>query len=131
MSKTDRVASRVLAVLVGAVLFFILPLTLGALLGDETPLMLPAHAVAYGLAGAVFGLLRPEGGWRWGLYLMAVWPPLLLFALLLGGEVLLEGKWTGVLHDLLEFVIVLVAACFGAGVGAIAGRRRRPDRGAA
>lgn len=130
MLKTDQTVPRVLAVLVGAALFFILPLALGALLGDETPLMLPAHAAAYGVSGVLFGLRWPEGGWRLGLYLLAVWPPMLLFAILLGGEVLLEGKWAGVLRELLEFVAVLVAACFGAEVGAIIGRRRRSDSAA-
>lgn len=127
MSKTDKTVPRMLAVLVGAALFFILPLALGALLGDETPLMLPAHAAAYGVSGVVFGLRWPDGGWRWGLYLLAVWPPMLLFAILLGGEVLWEGRWAGVLRELEEFALVLVAACFGAEAGATVGRRRRSD----
>lgn len=130
MTKTGKTVPRMLAVLAGAALFFILPLALGSLLGDETRLMLPAHAAAYGASGVVFGLRWPDGGWRWGLYLLAVWPPMLLFAVLLGGEVLWEGRWAGVLRELVEFTSVLVAACFGAEVGAIIGRRRRSESSA-
>lgn len=130
MLKTDKVVSRMLAVLMGVALFFVLPLALGYIFGDETPLMLPAHLAAYGVCALIFGLLWPEAGWRLGLYMMAVWPPMLLFAFFLGGEWLTRGRLTGALQDLLEFLLVLVAACLGAEAGAIVGRRRQSDSSA-
>ena len=120
---------RLLAVVVGAVLFFVVPLTLGPALGDDTPLS--ALAAVYGVCGAALGFLWPRAGWRLGLYLSAVWPPAFLFGMFLAGELLAEGRvdWAGTFRDAAGILLLLAAACFGAAAGAVAGRQRRAAAG--
>lgn len=120
---------KVLALFVGIALFFVIPITIGSLLGDYTPLYLPLLVAAYGVSGVVLGFLWPEVGWRLGLWLFAVWPPMLLFALFLGGEALMEGPvdMNGMLRDLLGYLMAMVAACLGAELGGIIRRRQMAE----
>lgn len=128
MLRRDQIAVGVAAFLAGCVLFF----ALGLALGDESPLALPVGLAAYAACGAAFGYLRPDGGWRWGVCLFAVWLPMTLLAVFLGGELLLGGgvDWRGNLRDLAGYALLLVAACLGAEAGAFA-RLRHARRHAA
>jgi hypothetical protein len=102
-------------------MFFALPISLGEPLGYDWRLMAPTLILAHGIIGLIFGFKWPEGGWRLGLYLSASWPPILLFALFLGGE-----NITWVFRELLELLkifLMFVAACLGAGLGAFTRRR--------
>jgi len=120
----DKIIPVMLAFFVGIGLCFALPITLGTLLGDDTPLMQPVIVAAYGVSGIAFGYFWPEVGWRLGLCLFAVWLPVILFALLMS-DTAGPVNWKDTLHSLLDFMMILVAACFGAEVGAIIGRQRR------
>jgi hypothetical protein len=117
---TKELRARTLAVFVGVVLFFILPITVGNRLGDDTPLLLPIIIAAYTVCGVVLGLVWHDDGWRLGIYLFAIWPPALLFAIFLAGEL----PWTRStvwrdLKDLLGYMLILVGACLGAWLGAM------------
>jgi hypothetical protein len=117
---TKELRARTLAVFVGVVLFFILPITIGNWLGDVTPLLLPIIIAAYAACGVVLGIVWHNDGWRLGIYLFAIWPPALLFAIFLSGEL----PWTRStvwrdLKDLLGYMLILVGACLGAWLGAM------------
>jgi hypothetical protein len=121
---TKELRARTLAVFVGVVLFFILPITIGNWLGDDTSLMLPIIIAAYIVCGVVLGIVWHNDGWRLGIYLFAIWPPALLFAIFLAGEMpwTFSSVWHD-LRDLLGYMLILVGACLGAGVGSIIRRR--------
>lgn len=118
--------AKALAFLTGLALFFGVILTVGFLRGDDTPLLLPLLVAAYGVSAVIFGFFWPEVGWRFGLWLFTVWPPMLLFAAFLGGEALMEGHvdMKGMIRDLAGYSIILVGACLSAEIGAIIKRRR-------
>ena len=127
--RVNSIRRKALAVFVGTALFFILPITIGSLLGDNTPLYLPLLVAPYGMSGAFLGFLWPDVGWRLGLWLSAIWPPMLLFMLFLGGDALMKEHvdLKGTVRDLLGYLMIMIAACLGAEVGAIIRRRRRAD----
>lgn len=117
---------QILAILVGLTLFFVLATVPASIFGDHSPYLLTIDIVAYGIAGIVLGFFWPKLGWRLGLYLFAVWPPMLLFMLFLGGENLTNGpvNWKGILSDLIGYLMIGVAACVGAALGSAIKRRR-------
>lgn len=67
----------------------------------------PAAAACYGLAGAAFGLAKPERGWRWGVWLTAL-------PACLGSYFLADEVWS----FLLLVALTLAPACAGAYVAA-------------
>jgi hypothetical protein len=105
-------------------MFFALPISLGESLGYDWRLMTPTLILAHGIIGFVFGFRWPEGSWRLGLYLCASWPPILLFALFLGGEYVTRESIPRDLLELLKIFVMFLAACLGAGLGASLKRRR-------
>jgi hypothetical protein len=121
MWKRDELISRALAVLVGAALFLFQATVPSQLLGDNSPLLMPLDVAVYGITGLVFGFIWPDGGWRLGLYLFAIWLPMLLFGAFLAGEVPWDQRAT---LNLLGYVMILVAACLGAGLGTLIRRAR-------
>jgi hypothetical protein len=98
----------------------LLPITFGALLGYRSPVLLPLLVAAYWLIGVALGLAWPRVGWRLGLYLFASWPPILLFALFLGGE---NSRLKATLEGLLEQTTMVIAGCLGVAIGALTKRR--------
>lgn len=108
------------AFLIGAALVF-------ALLPFNNPdigegVLVFMDTAAFGVAGLAVGFLRPRGGWRLGLPLVAFW------FLLGSGGVLLglgEASWDAgpELQGLVVHVMAVVAACLGAEMGSLAGRR--------
>jgi len=73
--------------------------------------------VTYTVTAVVLGFLWPSNGWRLGLYLVAVWPPLFLIGLFLSWEQ--PAKLDVSLMNLLGYLSVVVGACVGAGFGAL------------
>ena len=125
--KTEMIGfPKMLAVFVGVALFFFVGTVPASVLGDYSRLLVPIDIAAYGVAGIVFGFVWPKVGWRLGLYLFAVWPPMLLFMLFLGGEALMARPVNskGILRDLLGYLLIGVAACLGAALGAFIRRQR-------
>jgi hypothetical protein len=124
MWKRDELLSRAVSVLLGVTLFFILPITVGNRLGDDTPLLLPIIIAAYTVCGVVLGFVWHDDGWRLGIYLFAIWPPALLFAIFLAGELpwTFSSVWRD-LKNLLGYLLILVAAGLGSGLGSFIRRR--------
>lgn len=130
MWTRDEILSRALAVFVGAILFFFEATVPALLLGDHSPLLVPLDVAVYGVAGVIFGFLWPSVGWRLGLYIFAIWPPVLLFSVFLAGEV--PWNMRAELRGLLGYLLMLIAGCLGAELGAHIARRKNkksiPDR---
>lgn len=82
MKPTD-IRARILAVIVGIALWFLLAFALEDRLTNHTLLIgflifFAFYIASYSFAGLLFGLAWPNSGWRLGLYLMAVWPPIVV-----------------------------------------------------
>lgn len=60
---THQVQVRTLAVVVGMVMFFALPITLGEWLGYEWRWTIPTLVSTHSIIGLAFGLVWPEGSW--------------------------------------------------------------------
>jgi hypothetical protein len=118
----QNVISRGLAIIVGLVMFFALPITLGEWQGYDWGLMTPTLIVTHGVIGSLVGFVWPREGWRLGFYLCASWPPILLVAIFFG-EPTGESSSRELL-ELLKIFLMFVAACVGAGFGAFIRRRR-------
>lgn len=107
---------RAIAILTGvALIFVVLPLDFA--LGAESRLLWPTTWAVYAAVGAAAGFIRPNEGWRHGLCLAAPWLSLLPLMFLFS-----DGSPTDTSRELKELaghLMVLVAACLGAEVGAI------------
>lgn len=124
-SYAERVRARATAILAGVALPFVVFLPLNFVLGFESPLLWPMTVMAYALAGAALGFFWPRQRWRLGVWLFAVWPPLLVLAALFSdGPLLGPAGWKGLLQDLAAYSLMLVASCLGAEAGAVIGRRQ-------
>lgn len=131
LSKADGTSgglrARLVSFITGVAMAFLFMPVYEYILGTRTPYLVLVDIAIYGLAGLIFGYLWPEAGWRLGVYLFAIWPPLLLFSLFLGGEALMEGPvdWRGMFRDHAGYLLMGVAACGGAWLGALIVRRFR------
>src|ERR1700694_4297345 len=113
--STSDLRARILAVIVGVALLFFVAFVPTLWWSESSSLILFSFDIAtYGVAGIVFGFIWPNSGWRLGLYLFAVWPPLLLFPVLLSGGKGIPFHWRAELLDLLGYFLILVGACVGA-----------------
>ncbi len=75
----------------------------------------------YSVAGLVIGFVWPNNSWRLGFYLSAVWPPVLLVGAFLAWEQPATVRAT--LMNLLGYLLIIVGACVGAGLGTLIARR--------
>lgn len=113
--------AKAVAVLLGIALFFTLPLVVGFILGDDTPLFLPLLITSYGVSGLILGFTWPDMSWRLGLWLYLIWPAMLLFMFFLSAEQ--PSDWKRESRDLFGFFLILIAACLGARLGAFIRQR--------
>ncbi len=118
---TSDIRARILAVLVGVALFLFVAFVPPLWFEDSELLLFLFYIATYSLAGFVMGFIWPNNGWRLGLYLFAIWPPMLLFAAFLSGEQPWHVK--AELMSLLGYLLILVGACVGAWLGAYIARR--------
>lgn len=109
------------AFLVGAALFFVLAPFNNPHISEG--LLVFVDTGAFGVAGAAAGFVWPRRGWRLGPPLVALWFLMALCSILLALDAV-NWEAGGDLRDLLLHAMIVVAACLGAEVGAIAGRRR-------
>lgn len=119
--NTSDIRAGILAVLVGVAL-----LVLGATVpdrwfGDALVWLFLFDFTLYSVAGLVLGFVWPNSSWRLGFYLFAVWPPVLLVGAFLAWEQPATVRPT--LMNLLGYLLILVGACVGAGLGALIARR--------
>ena len=119
--NTSDIRARILAVLVGVALLVLGATLPGRWFGDALLWFFLFDFTVYGVAGLVLGFVWPNSGWRLGLYLFAVWPAVLLFGLFLAWEQPANVRAT--LMNLLGYLLILVGACAGAGLGALIARR--------
>ena len=119
--NTSDIRARIVAVLVGVGLFLFVAFVPSLWFGDSSLLLFMFDIATYGVAGIVFGFIWPSSRWRLGLYLFAVWPPVLAFATFLAWEQPVTVRAT--LLNLLGYLLVLVGACVGGGLGALIARR--------
>ena len=119
-ATSEGLKARLIAFITGVAMVFLLMPVYEYIVGTRTGYVVLVDIAVYGLAGLIFGYLWPGAGWRLGLYLFAIWPPLLLFSLFLGGEALMEGPvdWRGMFRDHAGYLLMGVAACVGAWLGA-------------
>ena len=125
--KAPDIRARILAVIVGIALFLFVAF-MSDLWSQTSSLLLFTFFVAtYGVVGFVLGLIWPSSGWRLGLYLFAVWLPVLFFAVFLSAGKGIPFYWRAELLDLLGYFLILVAACVGGWLGSILARRFKPS----
>lgn len=108
---------RLSAFFAGIALAFAVPITLTLLLGEESWLFVPLMVVSYGIVGSVLGYRWPEGGWRLGLWLFAFWLLLIPLSFIFSDPIPLNF-WRE-LQNLIWHALIGIAACFGAGLGAL------------
>lgn len=116
---------RLKALLGGTILIFAVTGSL-FITGGDPQVFLLRHLVAYLIVGAGFGLYSPERGWRLGLWLVAPWLAIQIITVPLAQPSDFPRDAEQFFTNLLENMMVVVAACFGAAVGAIIGRHYRP-----
>lgn len=114
MKKTMRLSAFAL----GLGLALLVPTILIVLLEHESRLFIPAIIAIYGVNGAVLGFIYSSAGWRLGLWLVACWFLILLLSLLFAVDNVVWNTKRE-LQGLIGHLLVLVAACLGAEVGAI------------
>jgi hypothetical protein len=105
---------------VGVALFFIEAALPSSWFEHSSVFLFSCDIAVYALAGLILGFIWPNVGWGLGLCLFAVWPPVLLFAVFLAGEV----PWNvrAELGSLFGYCLILIAACIGGWVGSVIGR---------
>lgn len=97
-------------------------LLLALVVGNESRILTVALIVGYGIMGAALGYFWPERWRQLGLYLIAFWVLLFLFALVLSDPT--PWNLTGFLKDIAWFMSVIVAAFIGIAVGKVFGARK-------
>jgi hypothetical protein len=121
--NTSDIRARIIAVIMGVALLFFVAFVPTLWSESSSLILFFFDIVTYGVAGIVFGFIWPSSSWRLGLYLFAVWPPLLLFPVLLSGGKGIPFHWRAELLNLLRYFLILVGACVGAWLGAFIARR--------
>jgi len=110
--------SKLVVVVVGIGVGFSIPIIAGFFFG-ETLIPFYCVVIAQGISGIILSFVWPQMSWRVGLWLFAIWPLILLFAILLAG--LPRQKQD--LFEALTYVWILVAGCIGGWLGAFIARR--------
>ena len=73
---TSDIRARILAVLVGVALFLFVAFVPPLWFEDSELLLFLSYISTYSIAGFVMGFIWPNSGWRLGLYLFAILPPM-------------------------------------------------------
>jgi len=120
--RTNNNRAKAVTVLLGIALFLTVSFVISFALGDDTSFDMPLLIASYGISGLILGFTWPDMSWRLGLWLCLIWPPILLFMLFLSAEQ--PSNWRRELPDLFGYLLILTAACLGAGLGAFIRRRR-------
>ena len=117
-----EIRARTLAVMVGVALFLVVATLPSRWFGDNLLFLSLFDIAIYGIAGLVLGFIWPTSGWRLGLYVAAIWLPMLIIGGFLSWEQPTSARST--LLDLLRYLLIVVVACAGAAVGAMISQSR-------
>ena len=113
----SSVRAKAVAVLTGIVLFFAMPSIISHFVGDYSSWYLTLLVLPYGVSGIVLGTIWPNIGWRLGVWLFLVWPPMLFFMVFLSADKPVNLK--GDPLDFLGYMLILPAGCIGAWLGSL------------
>jgi hypothetical protein len=122
--NTSDIRARIVAVLLGITLFFALPFVSDSLLGENTWWYL---VLSYGASGVVLGFIWPNMSWRLGLWLFAIWPPMLVLMLFFSDPQPVV-HWKREILGFLGFFLILPGASTGAWLGSLIARRVKKQR---
>lgn len=125
--NTSGIRARIVAVLLGIILFFALPFVSDSLLGENTWRYLVLAIASYGVSGVVLGFIWPNISWRLGLWLFAIWPPMLLLMFFFSDPPPVV-HWKQEILGFLGVLLILPGASTGAWLGSLIGRRVRNQR---
>jgi hypothetical protein len=108
------------AVGVGAVVALTVPVVAGLFFGES---LIPFYCVvvAQGICGLLLSFVWPDLSWRAGVWLFAIWPLILAFAVILAGPPNKKAD----LYDALTYLWILVSGCVGGWLGTLMGRRHK------
>jgi hypothetical protein len=122
MNRSD-IRARIAAVLVGVALLVFGASVPGLWFGDNVLLLFLSDITIYSIAGWILGFVWPNGGWHLGLYLAAVWPPVLLFGAFLAWEqpTIKRATWI----NIVGYLLIVFGACTGSALGALIARKAR------
>lgn len=109
-------------ILTGILLFLALAFIVGKFVRPESLLFVVIAILLYASSGLALAIIWPHHGWRMGLWLSVIWPPMLLFSAFLSADVPVNPRTE--LKDLLGYFVMFLAACIGGAIGsAIRGTR--------
>ena len=120
--NTSDIRARIVAVIVGVLLLFFVAFVSDLWPKTSSLILFTVCTAIYGVVGIVVGSVWPSSGWRLGLYLFAVWPPVLAFGTFLAWEHPINDV-KGTLMDLLGYLLFLIGGCVGAAFGSVLARR--------
>lgn len=127
--NVNALRGKIVAVLLGITLFFALPFISSYIFGPYSSWYLALAIALQAVSGAALGFVWPHLSWRLGLWLFAIWPPMLLVMLFLGADAVTD--WRREAFSLLAVLLILLAGCLGGWLGGSSrqgGEKNRPLR---
>lgn len=121
-----KVIQRAIAVIVGIVLWFLLAFLSPEFIVRSEWRWFAVHIVGYTFATFILAFIWPDGGWRLGPYLSAIWAVMLILIFVISDPPRVI-HWKEELLTLLAILMVLPGACLGGWAGAALRRRFSSD----
>jgi ABC-type enterochelin transport system permease subunit len=115
MQHRDVIA-RVVAFACGILGFFIAGLVIASLQTNSLAVPIAVDIATYTVLGALLGFIWPASGWRLGLYLFAIWLPIIIINFFFSDRPA-QIHWRQELFVGLGFLMILPGACIGAFAG--------------
>lgn len=116
-SKSNASMARPVAtgILTGILLALALVFIVGKFVRPESLLFVVIAILLYATSGLALAIIWPHHGWRMGLWLFVIWPPMLLFSVFLTADVPVNPRTE--LKDLLAYFVIFLGACIGGALG--------------
>lgn len=115
MQRRDVIA-RVVAFVAGIVGFVIAGLVIEAVQTKSLLVPFAIDIATYAVVGALLGFIWPESSWRLGLYLFAIWLPIIIINFFFSDPPA-EIHWKQELLAWMGLLLILPGACIGAFAG--------------
>ena len=113
--NVSKLRASIVAVLLGIGLFFVLPFISSFMFGEHSQWYLILAIAVYSVSGVILGVIWPKMSWRLGLWLFAIWLPMLLFMVFLSADAV--PNWKREILSLIGYALILVAGCLGGWLG--------------